>query len=474
MSHRVAVVGGGISGLAAANALCDAGIDVTIYEASSRFGGKIATDRVDGFTIERGADSFVVSRPRILDLCKELGLESELMPPDPRHRGAFISRHGHLHPIPEGFSGLVPTKFRPILTTRLLSPLGKLRMLMELSLPVNHTAEDESLQAFVIRRFGKEAYFRMLEPLLTGISASDGHDISLVATFPHWKTAELEHGSVIRGILAARPGQTSTPRVTGFLSLRNGMSSLVTALEHRLRSAGAQLFTGATVQDLVAGVEGGYTLTVDEGSATQLMTFDGVIFALPAWEAATILETIEPDASAALRDIPQRSSGVVSLGYTQPSIGPRLKGTGYLIPRIEGRPASGTTYSSAKWHNRAADGTTLIRVYFGRGKGQEVLQHADDQLVAVAQEELRQTLGITEAPATVHVTRWTNSMPQYTIGHLDRVSTITQLIAGHRGLALAGNMLRGIGVPICVQNGETAAEEVASALTRDETLIGNR
>jgi oxygen-dependent protoporphyrinogen oxidase len=470
MRHRVAVVGGGVSGLAAANALIAAGIDVTLYEASPRFGGKIATDRIDGFTIERGADSFVVSRPRILDLCKELGLESELMPPDPRHKGAFISRNGQLHPIPEGFSGLVPTKFRPILTTRLLSPLGKLRMLMELKLPVDHTADDESLQAFVIRRFGKEAYYRMLEPLLTGISASDGHDISLVATFPHWKTAELENGSVIRGIIAARPGHTSTPRVTGFLSLRNGMASLVTALEQRLRDAGANLLTSTTVQGLTAG-ERGYTLTVSDDSGTRLETVDGVIVALPAWEAARILETIEPGASAALRDIPQRSSGVVSLGYTQPSLSRRLKGTGYLIPRIEGRPASGATYSSAKWSNRAADGSTLIRVYFGRGKGQELLQQPDDRLVAAAQVELRQTLGITEAPTTVHVTRWTNSMPQYTIGHLDRVATITQLLANHRGLALAGNMLRGIGVPICVQNGEAAAEEVASALTRDEVTV---
>jgi oxygen-dependent protoporphyrinogen oxidase len=472
MKQRVAVVGGGISGLAAANRLCKSGFDVTVYEASPRFGGKIATERVDGFVIETGADSFVVSRPRILELCRELGLESELMPPDPQHKGAFISRNGRLHPIPEGFSGLVPTKFRPILTSRLLSPLGKLRMLMELKLPVDQAAGDESLQHFVIRRFGKEAYYRMLEPLLTGISASDGHDISLAATFPHWKTAELEHDSVIKGIIAARPGHTGTPRVSGFLSLKAGMSALITALEHRLEGEGASLFANTTVQRLEPQ-PGGYALRVSDGTTTRSLEFDGVILAVPAWEAATILETVEPGASAALRDIPQRSSGVVSFGYTQPAVASKLRGTGYLIPRIEGRPVSGATYSSAKWANRAAEGSSLIRVYFGRGKGQEMLQEPDSELIEAGQQELRQTLGITEEPSTVHVTRWTNSMPQYTIGHLDRVARITQLIGNHPGLALAGNMLRGIGVPICVQNGEAAAEEVASALTHNKVVLSS-
>jgi oxygen-dependent protoporphyrinogen oxidase len=460
MSKRIAVIGGGISGLSAANTLIGAGHEVHIFEASDRLGGKLWSEHVDGFLIESGADSFVASRPRIVKLCEKLGLGGELMPPVDPNRRAFIYRGGALYPIPEGFTGLVPTRFQPMMRSRLLSPLGKIRLLAELRIPANTSPGDESLASFATRRFGKEAYERLLEPLLAGISAADGKEMSLAASFPQWKTAELEYGSVIKGITASKPGKTEHPRTSGFLSLRNGMSTLVEALVSRLANNGIVPEMHAPVER-VTQVGTAYHVHFE---GRQPLRFDAVIVAVPAWNAASILQSIVPGTSLQLRAIPQRSSALVSLGYHDPSIVSRLRGTGYLIPAVARRLTGGTTWSSSKWSNRAPEGSALIRVYIGRGKGQAFIAQGDDVLIDVARTELRETLGIVAEPAVQRVTTWIDSMPQYTLGHLDRVAEIEQTISSHPGLALAGNFLRGVGIPICIQTGESAAEKVLGSL----------
>ncbi|MEJ7838494.1 MAG: protoporphyrinogen oxidase [Thermomicrobiales bacterium] len=460
MSARIAVIGGGISGLAAANKLAGSGHDVHVFEASGEFGGKLSTELVDGFLIEGGADSFVASRPRIVELCEELGLSDQLMPTaDPALR-AFIYRGGKLHPIPEGFSGLVPTRFGPVLQSKLLSPFGKARLLLELRVPINTSLPDESLKSFAVRRFGREAYERLLEPLLAGISSSEGSQLSLTASLPHWKTAELEYGSVIKGIVASRPGQTSAPRISGFLSLEGGMSSLVQAIVQRVTDHGVKLHLNQSVETLEKQ-EQGYRLGL---GGRGVESFDGVILAVPAIPAATLLRSIDTVLGETLDAIPQTSSIIVSLGYSDESVTSKLRGTGYLVPGSEHRLIGGTTWSSSKWTGRAAPGAALIRVYLHRRTVEKFAGSSDETLVEMARTELRETLGIDAQPGLQRVTRWIDTTPQYTIGHLERVTAIEQQVSQHAGLALAGNMLRGIGIPICVQTGESAADKVLGSL----------
>ena len=461
MTQRIAVIGGGISGLSAANKLIGSGHEVHVLESTDKIGGKLKSEHADGFLSEGGADSFVASRPRIVSLCEELGLKEELMPPtDPRRR-AYIFRKGSLYPIPEGFSGLVPTRFQPIIRSKLLSPLGKLRLMAEPRVPVRNIDGDESLKTFAIRRFGIEAYDRLLEPLLNGISSSSDGNISLAASFPHWKIAELEYGSVIKGLTAARPGEASNPRVSGFLTLRNGMASLANAFIPRFIDGNVQLKMNTRVRT-IQGSGDGYLLRFGDGTTHH---FDGVVVAVATWDAAELLRNLAPEVSRALREIPQNSAGIVSLGYDNPAIADRLKGNGYLVPSSENRVSGGTTWSSSKWSNRAPGASSLIRVYFGRGPGGDIVERDDDVLVEAARTELRESLGIVADPTITRVTRWIDSLPQYTIGHMDRIGAIEQGVGAHRGLAIAGHMLRGVGIPVCVQTGEVAASRVLESLT---------
>lgn len=459
MASRIAVIGGGISGLAAANKLIGTGYDIQVFEAGNSFGGKLSTEVVDGFLIEGGADSFVASRPRIVSLCEELGLKDQLISTADSALRAYIYRRGRLHPIPEGFSGLVPTKFGPVLQSHLLSPLGKLRLLLELRVPVDRSHGDESLRSFAVRRFGTEAYERLLEPLLAGISSSEGDQLSLMAALPHWKTAELEYGSVIKGIIASRPGQSSTARISGFLSLRYGMSSLVQAIVRRLSDHGARLLTDTQV-DRLDRVDDRYRIESDGVS----QMFDGVIVAVPATQAAGMLGSIDTSLGETLASIPQASSIIVSLGYDDPAVQQKLNGTGYLVPSGERRLIGGTTWSSSKWTDRAKPKAALIRIYLHRQAVHQYVRSSDDVLIEIAKTELRETMGIVAEPTVKRVTRWIDSSPQYTIGHLDRIAAMEHTVSLYPGLAVAGNMLRGIGIPICVQTGETAADRVLGSL----------
>lgn len=459
MSKRVAIIGGGISGLAAANKLRSSNAHITIYEASDRFGGKIATDRLNDCLIERGADSFVASRPRIIGLCAELGIADELIGPTPMGHTAFIKRRGKLYPMPEGFSGLVPTKWLPLLTTGLLSPLGKLRMLLELKLPVDREFDDESVKSFVSRRFGREAYDRLFEPLLAGISSADGDVISLAATFPHWKTAELEYGSVIKGITTTRSDKPEKPRVTGFRSFRTGLGRLVEALTDALSAAGADLCLQTPVEG-IDEADGQYTVTANGHTET----YDAVVIALPAPAAALATAALDPVASRELAGIPQRSSTTVTLAFDAAATAGKLRGYGYLNTAIEGHLVSGATYITNKWAGRAPDEIALVRLFIGRGRGQRLTDAPESELVAVARDEVRRTTGISAEPRFHHIARWENAMPQYVRGHLERVSAIEQAIGKHRGLAIAGAWMRGVGIPNCVQSGEAAADHVAASL----------
>lgn len=460
----IVVVGGGIAGLAAAHRLTCLAPDtpITLVERDDRLGGKILTERVDGFTIEAGPDSFLSAKPRGVGLCHELGLVDRLQGTTPRRHRAYVVRSGRLHDLPEGLTGLIPTRLGPMLRTGLVSPLGKAWLALDYVLPPRPNDGDESLAAFVRRRLGREVYDRLVEPLMAGIYAADGDALSLAATFPHLRQAELDHGGLVRGVLAAKkqapaPGTTRWPP---FVAPAGGMAELVDALAERLRASGVRIVTGGVVSGLrVEPTPDGplYGLTVTFGEALKAR---GVILAVPSFAAADILCALDPALAADLRALPHASSAIVSLAYPRRDVPHPLDGYGYVVPRIEGRSVLACTWTSSKWPHRAPDDMALFRVFVGRAGQEAVLAQPDADLVALARAELRAVLGIAAAPTLARVHRWPHGLPQYTLGHLDRVAAIDARLADHPGLALAGHSYRGIGLPDCIRSGEMAAETV--------------
>lgn len=454
---NVAVVGGGIAGLAAARRLealmPDA--EVVLVETDTRLGGKLQTERVDGFVIEAAPDSFLSRKERGVGLCEELGLAGELFGRRPENERSFVRRGGALYPVPEGLTGMIPTNLEALQTSELLSAKGRARLAEEVDLPPAPPGGDESIAAFASRRMGREAYEALVEPLMTGIYGGDGDKLSLQATSPNLRALELEHGSVIRGLLA----QSATAVATRppFVTLRPGMDTLVTRLVEGLERT--QLVTGRTAMSVSRG-SAGYDVELDDGRTIEAA---GVVVAVPAFAAAPLLAEIDPDLGAAHAEIPYSSSVVVTLGYATKDVANPLDGYGYVVPRVEGSAVLACTWTSSKWDGRAPEGFVLIRVYVGRFGGRDVTADPDADLVAVARGEVR-LLGITAEPALTRIHRWPQGMPQYVLGHPERLERIDNALERHPGLAVAGAAYRGVGIPDCIHSGEQGAEAVTRAL----------
>ena len=462
-AKRAVIVGGGIAGLAAAYRLKQTAPDLalTLIESDRRLGGKIITERVGGFVVEGGPDSFLASKPRGVGLCRELGLEERLYGTNEKQQRTYIMRSGRLHELPEGLTGLVPSRFGPIAKTGLISPLGKLRMGLDALIPPCADDGDESLAAFVERRFGREVYDRLIEPLMGGIYAGDGKQLSLAATFPQLKQTELEHGSLIKGMRAAskKIPMSSEPRNrTAFLTLATGLAEIVEALEAGLGEVEIRLGTCATRVSADSS-QAGYTLTLENGES---LRSDVILLATPAYVTADLVADFDPEMASVLRSIPYVSTATVSVAYPLREIPRSLDGYGYIIPRAEGRSVLACTWTSTKFPHCAPEGFGLMRVFIGRAGQESVLDGADEDLLRLAGEELRATLGITVSPMFSRIFRWPKAMPQYTLGHLDRLAMIDRRLAGHPGLFIAGSAYRGIGIPDCIASGEQAAEQVAA------------
>jgi oxygen-dependent protoporphyrinogen oxidase len=462
---EIAIVGGGIAGLAAAHHLTRIAPEtrVTLIEQDDRLGGKIVTRHVDGFTIEGGPDSMLAMKPRGVGLCRELGLADELQGVRQETRRSFVLHRGRLHDLPEGLTGLVPTRLGPMLRTGLISPVGKARMAMDFLLPARKGDGDETLAAFIERRLGREVFERLVEPLMAGIYAGDGRQLSLAATFPQLRAGEREHGGLIKGVLAARRSASSSaaakPLASPFVTPRGGLGDLVQALAARLAAAGVRIEIGNRVVGLSqAPIDRRFDLTLGSGESIRS---NSVILATPAGPAAALVTDLVPEASRLLRAIPYVSTATVALAYPDHDLPRPLAGHGYVIPRVEGRQALACTWVSSKWAHRAPPGFALIRVFIGRANQEQALAGSDEELIALAQHEVQVTLGITAAPNLTSVSRWPDAMPQYTLGHLERVAAIEEALAARPGLALAGHAYRGVGIPDCIVSGERAAERVA-------------
>ena len=450
---RVAVVGGGIAGLAAARRLevLASDVEVLLVERHTVLGGKLRTEHVDGFVIEAAPDSFLSRKERGVGLCEELGLRDELVGRRPEHHRTFVRVGDELHPLPEGLTGMIPTSLEALEASQLLSPEGKARFAAEVDIPARRGHNDESIGVFVSRRFGREAYEALVEPLMTGIYGGDGDKLSLQATFPQLRVLELEHGSLLRGLSAPAPSE-----LPPFVSLRDGMGTLVETLRDSFERT--ELVTDREAVRVLAG-DAGYRVELADGEA---QAADGVVVATPAYVTADLLVDLDPDLAAQHRAIPYASSVVVTLAFSRADVVP-LDGYGYLVPRAEGRDVLACTWSSQKWERRSPDDCVLLRVYAGRFGGRDLTEDSDADLVALAREELA-FIGVTADPILQRVQRWPWGMPQYVLGHPARLARIEDGLAAHPGLALAGAAYRGVGIPDCIHSGELAAESVVRAL----------
>ena len=444
---RIVVVGGGIAGLAAAreleNLLPDA--ELVLVERSERLGGKLLTEREDGYVVEGGADSFLSRKPRGVGLAEELGLE--LVGRRPENARAFVRSGTELHPLPEGLTGMIPTDLGALERSALLSEEGRRRLAAEPQVPRASAACDESVASFVTRRLGREAYERLVEPLLTGIYGGDGEQLSLRATFPNLRALELEHGSLLRGLTGNSPPAAAHPP---FVSFPDGMGTFSERIAESLQRT--RIVLGRAALALAPG----YEVALDDG---ERVAADGVVLAAPAFAVSELTAQLDAELAGAHTKIPYASSAIVTLAFR----GDALDGYGYVVPRAQGSDALASTWSSSKWEGRAPDGVALVRVYLGRFGGRDLTADSDGELVGQARAELR-LVGLDREPERTWIHRWPRGMPQYVLGHLDRVERIDAALSRHPGLALAGAAYRGVGIPDCIHSGEEAARSLARSL----------
>src|SRR5437870_3769249 len=427
VSRTVLIVGGGIAGLSAAYGLAesatarDSPIQCTLVEAEPRLGGKILTEQVGGFVIEGGPDSFLSQKPWGVELCRRLGLADRVIGTNPDRRKTYVYSKGRLEELPEGLALGVPTRLGPFLGSGLLSWKGKLRLGAELLIPRRRERGDESLSSFFRRRLGDEALERIIEPLMTGIYAGDADSLSIQATFPRFPEMERRSGSIVRALLGSwRRHQGAGPGGSPFVTLQGGLSEMVQTLTARLGPL--RVLTGRRVRAVrVNGVSGGYEVVI-EGIAP--LAVDALILATPAYEAATLLEPLDDELSALLRGIPYVSTATISLGFRRRDFSHRLDGYGFVVPRIEGRALLAVTWTSSKWSHRAPDDAGRLRAYVGGAGRETVLERDDNGLVSLVRAELRDMMGVTEAPVLAKVYRWPRAMPQYLVGHLERLAAI--------------------------------------------------
>ena len=464
--RRIAVIGGGFSGLAAAHRLLELApaIQVTLFEAGDRLGGVVRTEEQEGFLIEHGADMFTTREPWALDLCRRLGFVEELINTNSEHARAFVMRRGRLYPVPEGFTLMTPGRFWPLATSGLLSVAGKIRMAAEYFVPVRRDTSDESLASFVTRRLGREAYERLVQPLIGGIYTADPTKLSMQAALPMFLHMEQQHGGLIRAVRNRR-GQGPIEKSSGaryglFAAPRRGMESMVRAIAKRIPQGTVRL--NASVQSLTQDAAGSWTVT--ESGSSQVERFDAVLIATPAFHAADMLQIVSATLASELRAIPYASTAIVVLGYRRDQLKHALDGFGIVVPQTEGRRFLAVSLSSVKFAGRAPADRVLLRVFIGGACQPELVDLADHELEQLAIRELEPLLGISGTPLRTRIIRWRNAMPQYQLGHLDRVARIDQEVASLRNLALAGNAYRGVGIPFCIHSGEQAAEKLLSDL----------
>jgi len=470
---RIAIIGGGISGLSAAFTLEEkrqsgaqpgAKIEYVLFESAPRLGGVMVTDRADGCLIEAGPDSFLTEKPWAADLCRKIGLGDQLIGSNDADRKTYIVVHKNgrdkLVVMPDGLMFMVPTKILPTVLSPLFSLRTKMRMAAEWFHPPHKASEDETVAQMVERHYGSEMVDLLADPLLSGVYGGEATDLSVRAVLPRFADMEAKHGSLGRAMLAAHRKMAAArkgPAPPLFSSLKEGMQQMVDALVARLDADALRVST--PVQSVIPQDDG---WTVSAGYQSD--HFDALILATPTHAAAALLQLADENLARELGEIRYSSSVTVTLGYGESVRRSLPPGFGFLVPRSEGRRMLAATFVHNKFPHRAPENRAIVRSFLGGSRDEEILDSTEDQILRIVRDELRQIIGLTAEPLFVRIYKWRAAMAQYSVGHLERLQRIETLRQNLPGLALAGNGFNGIGVPDCVRSGTEAAAKVLAAM----------
>ncbi|AZK48030.1 protoporphyrinogen oxidase [Paenibacillus lentus] len=468
-SRKVAIIGGGLTGLSAAFYIRkfykEKGFkpEIVILEQDKVLGGKIETLHRDGFVIEKGPDSFLARKTAMIDLAQELEIDHELVSTNPEAKKTYIVNQGRLHPMPSGLVLGVPTELGPFLKTGLVSWRGKFRALMDLVRAPRQSSEDESLGAFIERRLGAEVLSNMTEPLLAGIYAGDTYRLSLQSTFPQFGEMERKYGSLIKGMMTGKkPVETHTgTKKSAFLTFRQGLQSLVHALVHDLDDVEQRLETKvSSIEDHRGSDQAGYTVALASG---ERIIVDDVVVTTPAFAAADLLRPLV-DVSE-LDAINYVSVANVVLAFERQDVSGSFDGSGFLVPRKEGRNITACTWTGVKWLHTSPEDKMLLRCYVGRFGDEEKVSYPDADLIELVRKDLRELMNITAEPLFVEITRLPKSMPQYPVHHLQHIAEFRDRLERELpGIYATGAAFDGVGLPDCIRQAKELAEQMASKL----------
>jgi oxygen-dependent protoporphyrinogen oxidase len=462
-SFDAIIVGGGIAGLAAAYELSQGALSFTVLERAPRAGGVIITEAIEGFTVDGGPDSLLIQKPAGIKLCEELGLGDRLVVTKPP-RLAYIQRGGRLHPLPAASVLGIPTRIGPFARTKLFSWPGKLRMAAEVAVPARRDDEDESIGAFIARRFGAEARTYLAEPLLAGIHAGDVDRLSVRALFPRFVEAEQKHGSLLRAFRQPPPAASGdskpSPAIEGaFKSLPGGLGEMIEAL---VRAIGdGKVRTGTSV----SAIEGRGPFTLRTSSGGELSA-RAIVLATPAYVTSALTRDRDEELSRLSGEIRYASAGTVALAFRREAIAHPLSGSGFVVPKVEGSGILAASWLSSKWPHRAPEDHVLLRTFVGGARDPEALQRSDQELVARSMAALTPLVGVTGEPLFTRVYRFDRGNAQHEVGHLARMAAIERALARHPGLFLTGSGFRGVGIPDCIADARATAKQVIAWLQR--------
>ena len=465
--QSIVVVGGGIAGLATVLEIerLAPSAQVTLVDSGPRLGGVLASEQISGFTVETSADMFTVEPSPALDLVRRLRREDQLLTTTPTADRAYVATADGIQPLPRGFSLMLPADVDAVLASPILSAAGKQRFLQEQQLPPRDCSVDESLESFAVGRFGREVFERLIQPLAGGIYTADPKTLSMRATMQRFIDMEQQFGSLIAAGKAKAKKELVSAEASGaryglFRAPKGGMGCLVDWMVDAVERA--DLRTNQMVTSIKKKGAGWRVATV-EG----VIDADAVVVATGAAVAGRLLGNLDSTLTESLESITAASSAIVVLALDQKqfqsSLGKDFGGYGIICPHVLGRQAIACSFSSNKFSNRAPDGKVIVRCFIGGALQADLVDRPDAELLAIAMTELRQWLGLEGEAEWSKVYRWRNCMPQYTLGHLDRVSQIEECVSQQKGLELAGNSYRGVGVPACIESGTQAARRLLEA-----------
>ena len=466
--QTIAVIGGGISGMSAAYRLLKDSPDVNVIliEADDHLGGVLGTDQVGDFLVERSADMFSIEPDAGLQLCRELEMESDLLQTQPVQQRAFVSHESGIQPVPQGLALMLPNQLDSILQSKLISESGKSRFLEEETVQPRLDADDESLESFAVRRFGSEMFQQVIQPLTSGIYSADPKSLSMLATMKRFVDMEREHGSLIAAARANQADQdqnTSGARYGLFRAPAGGFQELVDRLQSAIESHAPrfQLKTGSRVTHLKYDKQAAnWSIELESESTEPSRKVQGVILATAARVSARLMGDQHPKLVNELNQIENASMTIVAMGIDNAQLEKPFDGFGIVVPAIENRELIAISFSSNKFKGRCPDEKSILRCFIGGALSPEAIKRTDEELIGIACEESRRLVGLKGEPEFTRVIRWPNAMPQYHLGHLDRVAAIESATHKIAGLELAGNSYRGVGIPACIVSGFTAARRL--------------